>query len=125
MIKNMMHLADINVLDEKSIDELRNITGNDPEFVREVVQLFLQQLPELVLNLKAALKSQEAEALKRSAHTLKGASRNIGALRLGAFCEKIESNSISYDTSNINELIDTLDSLVQETSDEIQNKFKI
>ena len=49
-----------------------NSVGDNPELLRELVQLFLAALPESIANLKNAVRCRNGKQLKAAAHTLKG-----------------------------------------------------
>jgi two-component system, sensor histidine kinase and response regulator len=53
--------------------------GGDEELLREVAQLFLEEYPVLVSELRTAVAAGDAEALQRAAHSLKGSVSNFGA----------------------------------------------
>jgi len=53
--------------------------GGDTELLKEIVPLFLKELPQLLTNLREAVASGDAKALEGAAHTLKGVVGNIGA----------------------------------------------
>jgi PAS domain S-box-containing protein len=51
----------------------------DRELLAEIVELFLESAPRLLLDVKKALGDSKGEALGRAAHALKGAVANFGA----------------------------------------------
>ena len=53
--------------------------GGDEELLREVVQLFLGEYPELLAEIEQAVTKSDALRLERAAHTLKGSLSTIGA----------------------------------------------
>jgi two-component system sensor kinase len=53
--------------------------GGDEELLAELAALFLREYPPMMENIRAALASQDAEALFRAAHTLKGSVGVFGA----------------------------------------------
>jgi two-component system sensor histidine kinase/response regulator len=61
--------------------------GNDPEFLVEIADLFLDDCPRLLSQIRSAIALQDARALEHAAHTLKGSVANFGAepARLAAF----------------------------------------
>ncbi|MCS7310652.1 MAG: Hpt domain-containing protein [Armatimonadota bacterium] len=61
---------------------LSEMTGGDLEFERELLQEFLNTVPELVERIHAAIASGDSAALANAAHTLKGSARAVGARRL-------------------------------------------
>ncbi len=56
--------------------------AGDPEFAREIVDLFLDTAGELIVGLRAAVAEADSEAVHRLAHRLKGAASNVSAARL-------------------------------------------
>lgn len=52
--------------------------GGDATLLQEVAQLFLEDYPNSLTAIEAALRSQDPKALERAAHTLKGAVANFG-----------------------------------------------
>jgi HPt (histidine-containing phosphotransfer) domain-containing protein len=53
--------------------------GGDESLLREVVQLFLIEYPQLMAEIQQAVRERNANLLERSAHTLKGSLSTIGA----------------------------------------------
>jgi CheY-like chemotaxis protein len=51
----------------------------DIELLKEVVALFLKELPELVTNLREAITARDGSAIERAAHNLKGSVGNFAA----------------------------------------------
>ena len=62
----------------------------DEELCRELVDLFMRDVPEQVEQLKQGLDNDDAEMVERRAHTIKGASANIGARALSEVAFEIE-----------------------------------
>ena len=63
----------------------------DQELYNELLALYLRELPKLGESLKIALLSGDISQIATAAHTLKGASSNLGAERMVMFCRGIES----------------------------------
>jgi two-component system, sensor histidine kinase and response regulator len=53
--------------------------GGDEELLREIIGIFLEEYPSLVAGIRNAVEKQDARALERSAHNLKGCVSNFGA----------------------------------------------
>jgi two-component system sensor histidine kinase/response regulator len=53
--------------------------GGDAELLQEMAQLFLEECPSQLASVRAAVRSRDAKALERSAHSLKGSVGNFGA----------------------------------------------
>ena len=69
------------------MDQLQKQTFGDRALEQEVLTMFAHQAG-LALE---AIATSDAAARKRLAHTLKGSARSIGAMRLAALCERLES----------------------------------
>ena len=53
--------------------------GGDTELLREIGQLFLEEYPTMLTRLAAAVANQDANAVDRTAHSIKGSVANFGA----------------------------------------------
>ena len=62
----------------------------DFEFVLELIDIYLNETPVQIKAISAALANSDAHALAQVAHKLKGSSMNIGAVRMGELCLKLE-----------------------------------
>ena len=65
--------------------------GGDEELYQEVVSIFVEDIPNQLQALEQALGSQDVEASTRIAHSIKGASSNIGAEAMQAAALKAEA----------------------------------
>jgi two-component system sensor histidine kinase/response regulator len=75
VIENMHIIKEI----EPTISFDDALFGGDPEFLAEIVNLFLETYPELLAEIESAVSRNDAAALGRAAHTMKGAVANFGA----------------------------------------------
>jgi HPt (histidine-containing phosphotransfer) domain-containing protein len=76
------------VLDQTTLDNLRLTT--DAEFVRELIDTFLDDSPRLLNEMRQALASGSAEVLRRAAHSLKSNSASLGAQGLSSQAKELE-----------------------------------
>ena len=60
------------VLDQAALDSLLEMVGGDPDFVDELVDTFLADVPQQLAELRAAVAAGTAADAVRPAHTLKG-----------------------------------------------------
>ena len=75
-------------IDLDTFKELQTAAGE--EFVRELVDTFLQEAPLMLTDLRDALATGNAVAFRRAAHSLKSNSQTFGALGLGAMARELE-----------------------------------
>jgi HPt (histidine-containing phosphotransfer) domain-containing protein len=79
------------ILDQEAIDNLRMLDpdGGDT-FLREIIGIFLEDTPLRIAEIDQSLAAGDAPTFIRAAHTIKGASSNVGAAALRAVAEQLE-----------------------------------
>ncbi|PTY00004.1 hypothetical protein DB346_19550 [Verrucomicrobia bacterium LW23] len=81
-------------LDPHSIEELRTLDPGNGTFLREIVELFLGQLPtEHAALRKALLHDRDFHASSRAAHRFSGICSSVGALELGRLLHNLEEHT--------------------------------
>jgi len=75
-------------IDRATFEELQDAAGAD--FVKELVQTFLEEAPAMLKALREAIASENADAFRRAAHSLKSNSLTFGARTLGAMAREQE-----------------------------------
>ncbi len=72
-------------------------TCDDPELLREIVGIFLEDLPRMVSELRNAVATRDKETLRRAAHTLKGSVSVLGGSALAAAAKDLEARARASD----------------------------
>lgn len=75
-------------IDMNTFEGLREISGAD--FIGELIDTFLDDAPQLIKEMKSALKAKDAESFRRAAHSLKSNSATFGAHHLSALAKELE-----------------------------------
>ncbi|MBX7172152.1 MAG: PAS domain S-box protein [Pyrinomonadaceae bacterium] len=92
-------------IDFTILNALKELSGDSDQLIIELIQMFIEDVPEHLNNLKQSYSAKEFEKLKGSAHALKGSCASLGAVKMASFCAAIE-DSIQFDsTSEIDDLI--------------------
>lgn len=79
------------VLDPAVIENLRQLTiPGEPDVLSEVLNLFLQDVPQRVERLRNAFTAGNIQEVRRVAHSLKGSAGNIGAQSMFEACRRID-----------------------------------
>jgi len=78
-------------IDMESLDELEHSVGDDREFVRELVETYLDDAPTLIAHIASGISAGDVERVNRAAHTLKSNSASVGALGLSAMARELET----------------------------------
>lgn len=77
-------------LDLAMVRRLVSLDGEDDDFIRDVMGGYVDQLKACVSDLRQAIDQRDMDELRSLAHSLKGASKQIGATRAGALLGSIE-----------------------------------
>lgn len=78
-------------VDPAALDGFRQFDTDDgPSLLTQLIEVFLENTPLLLRDLRTALAKGSAPDLQRVAHTLKGSCSNFGAHRLRAACMRLE-----------------------------------
>ncbi len=89
-------------IDRSIFAELQEAAG--AEFVIELVDAFLQEAPQMLTMLRAALGAQQADTFRRTAHSLKSNCLTFGASGLGALARDLEANGMAGGTAALDTL---------------------
>jgi HPt (histidine-containing phosphotransfer) domain-containing protein len=107
------------VLDPEALEQLHARAG-DRDFVAELVDTFLREGPALVETLRGALQDEDAQQLRRAAHTLKSNSQVFGAQGLAALCQEVEAMARVGVLVDVAELVARIDDEYARVADALQ-----
>jgi len=83
-----------------SIEKTLKQVGGDKEVLKEVIDIFRQEYPKQLKEIRQAIKKKDAETVRRVAHTIKGAVGNFGAEGAWNKALSLENIGKSEDLSN-------------------------
>ena len=92
----------MNVLDTRTLEQLQELIGGDRAELIELVETFLIEGDEIVLDMQTAISNSDIELLRRSAHSLKANAQDFGASQLSTLCATLESGSKSAIPDGVN-----------------------
>lgn len=76
------------VFDPRTLEQLSDlIDEEDASFLDELFQSYLETASEAIATLR---NGEDHDVLRRAAHTLKGSSLNVGAIRVATVCKELE-----------------------------------
>jgi HPt (histidine-containing phosphotransfer) domain-containing protein len=93
-------------LDVASLQALGDLVGDDPELLGSLVDVFLEEAPVRLSELRSGLESGDAVLLGRAAHTLKSNALTFGALELADLSERLELMARGGDLSEARALVE-------------------
>jgi len=86
-------------IDKQVLNELVVMLDGDADLLIEIVDTFLEVSPALMRDMKDAIRNENADKLKRAAHTMKAPARQIGAMRVGQISADLEMVAMRDDMS--------------------------
>ena len=105
---------------EVDMNALREITGGDPDFERELVETFVSSGDKCLAEILSAYRTSDFETIGKRAHALKGASANIHAAGLAAAASSLESAARMNSTGEIDGLLQQLSEKLQAVNAELR-----
>lgn len=110
------------IIDQNIIAGLREMSDkDDPDFLSELIDLFLEISPRLINDIKQHAQMADAVNLMQAAHKLKGSSFNLGAKYLAGICQRIEDKGKNNDLSELDSLLEQLEKGYEQTSLELKS----
>ena len=108
-------------LDLGMVEQLVSLDGEDDDFIRDVLLGYVDQLRESIQEMGAALDHGDLETAQLAAHTVKGASKQIGASRVGELLGNIERET-SVDAAK--SLLEIVEQQVPRVADAVQGLLR-
>ena len=101
------------------LDYLDEISGGDTKFKRDLIDIFLKQMPEFITNMKKFMNENDLNNLAKEAHTAKSSVLIFGMKETGVTLKKIQNLAEDGSTKEIDWLINK----VQLDFDSINNSL--
>jgi len=102
-------------------DYLRETFGDDPEFIQELLGLYLSDAQARVAALQQASQPVQWERLRQEAHQLKGASANVGADGMRHLAQQLEElASHEQNPEQVAGLIQSITTTLAQVAQELQ-----
>lgn len=108
-----------------NLDKLREMAGNDQDFIQKMVDMFLTQAPDMLAKISEHLNNEDYKKLRDIAHKMKPSLDFMGISSLHAEIRKIEKYAEAR--SNLSELPGLVQLLKQTTEtvcDQLRQEFK-
>lgn len=87
--------------DDPPVDlrRIQNIAEGDRAFEKEVLDAYLGDCAKRIARLRESIPAKDSTTARRDAHTIKGASMNIGTTRLHECARELEKTDPAQDQS--------------------------
>jgi HPt (histidine-containing phosphotransfer) domain-containing protein len=114
------HALDANVLEE--LEQMGEASGED--LLGQLAAMFVTDADAQLVELHRALDIADAEAVSRSAHSLRGSSASLGASGLASLCGTLEIQSADGNLSNGESLLEALESELELVHSEFASRVE-
>jgi CheY-like chemotaxis protein/HPt (histidine-containing phosphotransfer) domain-containing protein len=94
---------------------LTTMVGDDPALHKLLLDKYVHSARDQVTAIRASVETADATAAAGLAHSLKSASRSVGAVRMGEVCEQLERAGRAGDLSTLKTLIPEFELVFQDT----------
>ena len=96
------------------------ISDDDDAFLVELFDAFVSTHAKSTRGMREAVLARDAEALGRHAHTLKGASANVGATHIAALAEELQQRS---DLDGVQDWIEAIETEFERVLEAIRTRL--
>lgn len=97
-----------------NLDYLKNMAGDNNEVIAEMINMFIDQVPEYINNMNEAIKNEDWDNLKMHVHSAKSSVAIVGMNKLKAFMQEFENSAKAHE--RISEYPDLLAHFISETN---------
>ncbi len=101
-----------------NLDYINTIADGNDELLKELSEIFITQVNEIMEILNEAIEQENTETLKQAAHKIKSSLRTFGVKKLADKFEEVElNNNITFDgefISGIQDMIIEVNNVVSE-----------
>ena len=101
---------------EAALDRL----GGDRELYVELVEVFRNECPGVAAEIRRAIDERDLRVLQRSAHTLRGASSNLGAVAVSEAALELERRAATKDVEGSSEQFEILQKEIERMFSELE-----
>lgn len=86
--------------------QLETLAGGDKEFIKEMAEIFLEQIGEFVTNMRSFLNDKHWEKLAREAHTAKSSAMTFGMENTGTLLKNIQLECEAGNLDDVPKMVD-------------------
>jgi len=109
-------------IDLRKIEELKELVDDDPDFFIELLEDYMNNSEENLKAIRYAIQAKDTITVVKTAHILKGASSNIGAVNMTELSKQLEHLGREEILEGAVELIDRLDVELVEVKSELEKE---
>ncbi|NPD47696.1 MULTISPECIES: Hpt domain-containing protein [unclassified Lentimicrobium] len=92
----------------------------DREIVKEIIDIYIAEYPERMVNLEKNIKENDLESLYKNAHSMKGVTANFFDKETEEFARQLESKGREGDSTGLEEIFEELKKASESLIDELE-----
>ena len=96
------------------LEYLETLTGGDQAFKTELLQTFFEAIPEYFAALQKAIENNDAYAIERGAHLIKGTSGSMGISSIQAIASELEEKGRDKNITDANKLFEQMQDILKQ-----------
>jgi len=96
----------------------------DKEIVKEIIEIYIQEYPDRMVNLKKNIEEKDLESLYKNAHSLKGVTANFFDKDTEEIARQLELKGKEGDDSGIEDLFSQLKEISEKLVEELKELLK-
>ncbi len=101
--------------------QVEEIAGGDTDFLKELVDIFLEQIPDFVQKIRVSFETENWPVLAREAHTAKSSAMTFGMEDTGVLLKKIQLDCEQNQLENIPEMVNQVTEQLEAAVPELQS----
>ena len=103
---------------------VQSVSGGDEGFIKKMVALFIETVPQNMQDLKNALQAENWEQVGKTAHKLKSTIDSMGIKSIRQEIRSVESNAKQMESlTEIPALVATIDNVIKECIGQLQTEI--
>lgn len=106
------------MIDKKTFAE--NYEIFDKEIVKEIIEIYLQEYPDRIANLRTNIHQNDFDSIHKNAHSFKGVTANFFDAETVELARILESKAKEQDGSRLKELFEQLKESSEKLIDELK-----
>ena len=107
-----------------NLSQINEITSEDPGFKKELIGIFLSQIPEFLKNMKLFFSEQNLEGLARESHTAKSSVLIFGMENTGMLLKQIQNLAEKENANEIPSLLKQVETDLIEAFSQLDETIK-
>ena len=104
-----------------NLSYLEDLCDGNSEFKKELINIFLAQVPEFISNMKKYLESGDNDSLAKEAHTAKSSALIFSMEETGNVLKQIQLLAKDVNTGPLASLINKVEAHLLQASEELSN----